>query len=801
MQNNTKIYKVKGMHCASCASIIERAVKKIEGVEEVSVNPGTEDAKISFDESKTSTDEFNKKLEPLGYSLSVQESHNTQDMSASSMGMSEDEYREHLGLNQTKKEKLAELKNMKSMLMIAIPIAILSLFIMAWDIFAKFEVVAEMSYVTSEFFHHLLPILATYVLFVVGKPYLLGFYRFLRTGYANMDTLIGLGTSVAFLYSFAVTAFEESLKSFIGVSATYYDVTIIVIVFIAFGKYLETRSKLKTGDAIEKLLNLQAKTALVVRAGKDPEGKNTSYGAGIEIPISEVVHGDVVIIKPGMKIPVDGEITEGQSFIDESMVTGEPMPVQKKVGDSVVAGTINTTGSFNFKATKVGGETLLAQIIKMVEEAQSSKAPIQALADKISAVFVPVVLVIAFVSLGLWLLIGSSTLGFSQALSYGLVSFVGVLVIACPCALGLATPTAIIVGVGKGAREGILVKDAATLEKLHKVDTVIVDKTGTITKGKPTLVDIVILAKDVGHQGSPVSDIEEQEFIGILASLEKKSEHPIAHAIVSYSEEKNIKISAVSNFEIIQGKGIKGMIGDLGAKLPNEYFAGNSKLISELGIDFDASQLEQYTAEGKTPVILATKNNMLGFVMVSDEVKVESKQAVADLHKLGIKVIMITGDDERAGKYIASLVGIDEVLAHALPADKLQKIKALQNEGKIVAMAGDGVNDAPALAQADVGIAMGTGTDVAIESAGITLLHGDISKLVKAIKLSKITMRGIKQNLFWAFVYNIVGIPLAAGLFYPIFGWLLSPIFAGFAMAMSSVSVVGNSLRIKGKKL
>jgi len=795
---NFKIYKVKGMHCASCASIIERAVRKIDGVGDVSVNPGTEDAKITFNESKTSTDEFNKKLEPLGYSLSSKDEkvssptnhmdHGMKNMSASitasDMGMSESEHAEHLGLNQTKKEKLAELSKMKSMLMIAIPIAIFSLFIMVWDIFAELKWVGEMSYVTSEFFHHLLPILATYILFVVGKPYLLGFYRFIRTGYANMDTLIGIGTSVAFLYSFIITAFEESLASFINVSQTYYDVTIIVIVFIAFGKYLETKSKLKTGDAIEKLLNLQAKTALIVRDGKE-----------IEISINDVVHGDVVVIKPGMKIPVDGEIVEGQSFVDESMVTGEPMPVQKKVGDSVVAGTINTTGTFIFKATKVGAETLLAQIIKMVEEAQNSKAPIQALADKISAVFVPVVLVIAFVSLGLWLLIGSSSLGFSEALSYGLISFVGVLVIACPCALGLATPTAIIVGVGKGAHEGILVKDAATLEKLHKVDTVIVDKTGTITKGKPTLVDIVISAKEVGHQGNPMSDIGEPEFLSIIASLEKKSEHPIAHAIVSYNEEKKIQIKEISNFEILQGKGLKGIVNN------TEYFVGNTKLVKDLGINFDVTQLEQYTMEGKTPVILATKNNVLGFVMVSDEVKMESKQAVADLHKLGIKVIMITGDDERAGKYIAGLVGIDEVLAHALPADKLEKIKALQREGKIVAMAGDGVNDAPALAQADVGIAMGTGTDVAIESAGITLLHGDISKLVKAIKLSKMTMRGIKQNLFFAFIYNIIGIPLAAGLFYPIFGWLLSPVFAGFAMAMSSVSVVGNSLRIKGKKL
>ena len=536
---------------------------------------------------------------------------------------------------------------------------------------------------------------------------------------------------------------------------------------------LEARSKIKTGDAIEKLLNLQAKTALVIRDGKE-----------VEISVNDVKHGDLIIVKPGAKIPVDGVITEGSSFIDESMVTGEPMPTQKKIGDSVVSGTINTSGSFTFRATIVGSETLLAQIIKMVEDAQGSKAPIQALADKISAVFVPIVLVIAFLTLGAWLIFGSQYLGFSQALSFGLVSFVGILVIACPCALGLATPTAIIVGVGKGAKEGILIKDAATLEKLHKVNTVVVDKTGTITKGKPTLVDIQNL-----------SDLRDGELVSILASLEKKSEHPIAHAIVSYAQEKNISISDISNFEGIQGKGLKGTIGG------TEYFVGNAKLVSDLKVSFDAAKLNEFTSQGKTPVILATKEKVLGFVMVADEIKAESVEAVKNLHALGIKVVMLTGDDEKAAKYIASLVGIDDVVAHVLPQDKLEKIKELQSQGRVVAMAGDGVNDAPALAQADVGIAMGTGTDVAIESAGITLLGGDISKLVKAIKLSKITMRGIKQNLFWAFIYNIVGIPLAAGALYPVFGWLLNPVFAGFAMAMSSVSVVSNSLRIKAKKL
>lgn len=769
----TQTYRVKGMHCASCASIIERTVKKIEGVEDIAVNNGTENAKISFDSNKTNPDSFNKKLEPLGYSLVVPQVHDMKNMSAGEMGMSENEHAEHLGLNQSKAEKLAELADIKTKVMSAIPLAIFSIFVMGWDILAQFHLVSVMSYTVSEFFHHLLPIFATYTLFVVGKPYLMGFYRFLRYGKANMDTLIGIGTSVAFVFSFIVTAFEQSLAPFIDVTHTYYDVTIVVITFIALGKYLEAKSKIKTGDAIEKLLNLQAKTALVIRNGKE-----------IEIPIDQVVHGDLIIVKPAGKIPVDGVITDGVSFIDEAMVTGEPMPVEKNIGDNVVAGTINTTGSFTFKATKVGSETFLAHIIKMVEEAQGSRAPIQALADKISSVFVPIVLVLAFVTLAIWFIFGTSILGFSHALSLGLVSFVGILVIACPCALGLATPTAIIVGVGKGAKEGILIKDAATLEKLHKVDVIVVDKTGTITKGKPELVSV-----------RNYSQKSEQEIVSILTTLENKSEHPIAHAITEYAKQNKIKITDVQGFEIIKGKGLKGIIDGV------EYFAGNTKLVADLNLKFDKEVLEKETSEGKTPVILANKDVVLGIVMVADAIKPEAIEAVKNLHKIGIKMVMLTGDNKNTAEYIAKLVGIDEVIAEVMPEDKLNKIKELQAQGKIVAMAGDGVNDAPALAQADVGIAMATGTDVAIESAGITLLHGDISKIVKAVRLSKMTMRGIKQNLFWAFIYNIVGIPLAGGLFYPIFGWTLSPVFAGLAMAGSSVSVVTNSLRIKSKKL
>ncbi len=777
-----KIYKVKGMHCASCASIIERAIKKIDGVDEIAVNNGTENAKISFDENKTNPDDFNKKLEPLGYSLLIPKAtdhsaHNASlgkgSMTASQMGMSENEHAEHLGLNQSKQEKLKEISDIKKAVFKAIPLAIISILIMTWEILGKYNLVPPMSETLYEFFHHLLPIFATYIFITIGKPYLLGVYRFFRYGKANMDTLIGLGTSVAFIYSFIVTAFEEALAPYLNVQYNFYDITIVVITFIALGKYLEAKSKLKTGDAIEKLLGLQAKTALVIRDGKE-----------IEISIDLVLVGDILIVKPGQKIPVDGVVVAGTSYVDESMITGEPIPVEKNIDAQVVAGTINTTGTFNFKATKVGSETLLAHIIKMVEEAQGSKAPIQALADKISAIFVPIVLVIAFLAFGLWMYFGVPTLGVSLALSYALTSFVGVLVIACPCALGLATPTAIIVGVGKGAKEGILVKDATALETLHKANIIVVDKTGTITKGKPELSKIENLSK-----------LKDDEILAILATLESKSEHPIAGAIVNYAKEKNIATLDISNFEIIKGKGLKGVINGV------EYFAGNTKIITDLNISFDIKNLEIETVQGKTPVMLLSKSEILAIVYVADQIKPEAIEMVKELHKLNKKVIMLTGDNKNTGEYIAKLVGIDEVIAEVMPEDKLNVIKDLQSKGNIVVMAGDGVNDAPALAQANVGIAMGTGTDVAIESAGITLLGGDISKIVKAVRLSKITMNGIKQNLFWAFIYNVVGIPLAAGLFYPIFGWLLSPVFAGFAMAMSSVSVVGNSLRIKSKKL
>ncbi|MCA9391126.1 MAG: cadmium-translocating P-type ATPase [Candidatus Magasanikbacteria bacterium] len=763
--NHKETVAIKGMHCASCAITIEKTLNKTDGVDAAQVNYGTETAAIQFDPSKTTLEKLSSTIEPLGYTFSMP--------TAESMNMSTDEHAAHLGLKQSKEDKLKEISSMKKMVYSILPLAVISIIEMTWSILAQFNALPAPNTFIQMAFHQLMPLMATYALFVVGKPYLLGIYRFVRYGNANMDTLIGIGTSVAYVYSLVLVLFSEALKPYLDVQHLYFDATIVVIAFITLGKYLEARAKIKTGDAIEKLLNLQAKTALVIRDGKEQE-----------VAINEVVIGDHIIVKPGSNIPVDGILTEGESYVDESMITGESMPIQKTTGDTAISGTVNTTGTFTFKATKIGSETLLAKIITMVQEAQGSRAPIQALADKISSVFVPIVLVLSVITLAAWLIIGTGPLGFSQALTFGLTSFVGILVIACPCALGLATPTAIIVGVGKGAKEGILIKDAATLEKLHKADTIIVDKTGTITKGKPEVVTVY------NQTTKP-----EAELISILATLEQKSEHPIAYAITSYAKTHNAPITKVTDFEIIKGKGLKGSIDNV------EYFAGNTKLMVDLGHTLDFAIIEKETTDGKTPVFLATNNAFLGSVYVADAIKPEATQAIKDLHKLGMTVIMVTGDMKNTAQAIAREVGIDEVIAEALPEEKLTKVKSLQRQGRVVVMAGDGVNDAPALAQADIGIAMGTGTDVAIETAGITLLHGDISKIVKAIRLSKITMTGIKQNLFWAFIYNIIGIPLASGLFYPLFGWLLSPVFAGLAMALSSVSVVGNSLRLKTKKL
>ncbi len=751
---STHTYNVHGMHCASCAQIITRKIAALPHVRDASVNYGNEKARIDFDESMTGVDEFNEEIAKLGYAL--------EDTSPRTQNTPESHHAN------TKEDTLVRLEGKT---LFILPITLATFLLMLWEILARIVAPIPNLPIPMQWFNTITMILATIALFWVGRPYLEGVVRFARFRVANMDTLVGIGTLVAYTYSTLITLFPEIVSLLRIPAYTYFDVTIVVIGFITLGKYLEARSKKRTSEAVEKLLGLQAKSAHVLRDGND-----------VEIPIENVVPGDIVIIKPGAKIPVDGIVLEGISYVNESMITGEPIPAEKKSGDTVITGTMNTNGTFTFTATKVGSETMLAEIIRMVDNAQGSKAPIEALADKVSRVFVPAVLLFAVITLFAWLSIGTYYLGLTEAMALGILSFVSILVIACPCALGLATPTAIIVGVGKGAKNGILVKDAATLEHLHRVDTVIVDKTGTLTIGKPVVTDIE-------------STIPETEFMSILSTLERASEHPIAHAIVTHATKKGIATKDLSNFELTQGRGIKGDVDK------STYIAGNVAFMEENGLTIRMDNIARYTQEGKTPVILAHDGKMIGFVMVADELKEGSARAVTDLQQMGIRVIMATGDDERTARFIANKAGITEVVAHVLPKDKLELITKLQDEGRIVAMAGDGVNDAPALAQANVGIAMGSGTDVAIESAGITLLHGDITKLVKAIRLAKITMRGIKQNLFWAFAYNIIGIPLAAGALYPLFGLLLNPVFAGLAMAFSSVSVVTNSLRIKTKQL
>ncbi len=719
-----KTVKIKGMHCASCASIITKKISKLQGVDSINVNFATENATLAFDEKAVSMQEMNNQIEKLGYTF-VDKNEQTILHDHSS----------HNGINESKDQKLKELMVMRSKTEFVLPISLLVFMLMMWDIAAKFNSAIPNLPMPMSVFNIISMILASVVLFWIGQPFLQGVVKFIKFRVANMDTLIGIGTLVAYLYSIVITLFPVSREVLNLPETTYFDVTIVVIGFVVLGKYLETRSKLRTGEAIEKLLGLQAKTALLWRNGVE-----------VEVALNEVQIDDIIIVKPGSKIPVDGVIIEGNSSIDESMITGEPIPVDKNIGDFVVGATMNKQGNFKFKATKVGSDTVLAQIIKMVLDAQGSKAPIQALADKISSIFVPIVLGIAGVSLLLWLTIGTSAFGFSTALSFGLLSFVGVLVIACPCALGLATPTAIIVGVGRGAQQGILIRNAQALEKLSQVNTIVLDKTGTITKGKPEVTDIVSL--DTAWT--------EADILRLSASIEKLSEHPLANAVVRKANEQKIVLETVTNFQALEGAGVEGIID-------GKYITIHKPLNNSFGLDKINSLQEQ----GKTVVILEVDKKPIGLIALSDTLKEESKETVAKLQARNLKVVMITGDNYLAANYIAKQVGIETVIAEVMPQEKAGKIKELQETGAVVAMVGDGINDAPALVQADVGIAMGTGTDVAIESAGITLLGGDISKISQAIQLSKMTMRGIRQNLFWAFIFNVIGIPLAAGLFYP----------------------------------
>ncbi|MFZ3010736.1 MAG: heavy metal translocating P-type ATPase [Microgenomates group bacterium] len=757
MTQSKKNLSITGMHCASCASIIQKKIQKMEGVDTIAVNFGTEQASIAFNPDKVTIDAMNQEIAKLGYSL-IEEKTSSQTQPEDS----------------AKKQKEQELNKMKTHIQIMIPMVLISIAVMTWEIGADpLRLWAEMPDILMGFFHHLLPLFATYALFIVGLPYLKGIVRFAKHRVANMDTLVGIGTSVAFLYSFIVSAFEGPLAQIVNTKQNYYDVVIVVIGFITLGKFLEARSKLKTGEAIEKLMHLQAKNALVLRNGNE-----------VMIPIEQVVVHDILLVKPGQKIPLDGRIIEGSSSIDESMITGESIPVDKKVNDMVIGATMNKQGFLKISVTKTGKDTMLAQIIELVANAQGSKAPIERIADQVSSVFVPIVLVIAVTTLLVWLIIGGQFMPFSEVLRIGILSFVGILVIACPCAMGLATPTAIIVGVGKAAQNGILIKNAESLEKAHTINYMVLDKTGTITKGMPEVTDVIT------EKG-----IDDNKALGILASLEKKSEHPLAQAIIEYAKLKDVAFQEVVDFGILEGKGLQGKIKG------SHFYAGNTRLAKDLEVTLDDTVIHQLSSEGKTPVILMSDKKVLAYIGIADTIKDQIQNTVTQLHKQGIKVAMLTGDHKNTASFIAKQAGIDTVIAEVLPADKASKVKELQDAGYNVAMVGDGINDAPALAMSDVGIAMGTGTDVAIESAGVTLLGGNIEKLPKVITLARHTMRTIKQNLFWAFIYNIIGIPVAAGALYPFFGILLNPAIAGAAMGLSSVSVVLNSLRLKSMKI
>ncbi len=765
---------IQGMHCASCAANIQRILKKQPGVDSCEVNYGTEKATLQYDETKTNPETLSKKIEPLGYSLINPHTTHAAHTIPDGTVMTGMDHSEHLGLNQSKEQKRKELAEYRQKVLVALPIALAVFAIMLWEIVGVKIFSLPEFFIPMSTYNTILLVVATPILFWIGSIFLKGMFTFFRHGVANMDTLVGIGTFTAYAYSAMVILFPGLTNALRLPDTVFFDVTLVVIGFVYFGKFLEIRSKIKTGEALEKLMQLQAKTALVIKNGKETE-----------TPIEQVQVGDLIVVKPGGKLPLDGVITEGTSSIDESMITGEYMPVSKTVGDNVVGGTLNKQGHFIFKATKVGDQTLLSRIVKMVEEAQGSKAPIQNLADKISAIFVPIVLVIAFTSLAAWLIIGSQFIGGQDAFSYGLLSFVSVLIIACPCALGLATPTAIIVGVGKGATHGILVKNAESLEKLRSVNVLVVDKTGTLTLGKPEVSDIVVTSQN----------LKEGELLSLAATLEHKSEHPIAHAISEKARQLDLPLDEAKEFNQVDGRGVQAIVKD------SHVFAGSPAWAIEKGLQVPSKQLDELTGQGKTPVVVFSEKELFGILAIADTLKPESAPTVSALGKLGVEVVMLTGDNQKTANYIAGQVGIKTVRAQMLPHNKAEVVKEFQAQGKIVAMAGDGINDAPALAQADVGIAMDNGTDIAIETADITLLKGDISKALSAIRLARMTVRTIKQNLFWAFVYNLVGIPLAAGALYPLFGWLLNPAFAGAAMALSSVSVVINSLLLKNKKI
>jgi P-type Cu+ transporter len=745
-------FNVTGMTCSACSTRIEKNINKTEGIKEANVNLLSNSMMIEYDDSIISENDIIKVVQDTGYDAHIVGNKMSSDKSQN-----------------VKSNSDIEFKEMKQRLVVsfifAIPLLYLAMgHMLNMPLPSIFHGTKNaLTFAFTQF------LLCLPVMIINKKYYIVGF-KTLFKGSPNMDSLIAIGTSAAFLYGvyaiykigYGLGHMDMDLVMKYSMDL-YFESAAIVLALITLGKFLEARAKGRTSDAIKKLIDLSPKTALVERKGIEEE-----------IPVENVIKGDIIVVKPGQSVPVDGVIVFGTTSIDESMLTGESIPVEKEVGDKVIGASINKSGYFKFEAQNVGDDTTLSQIIRLVEEASSSKAPISKLADKISGIFVPVVIIIAVVSTIVWLILGAT---FEFALSIG----IAVLVISCPCALGLATPTAIMVGTGKGAENGILIKSAESLEIAHKIQTVVMDKTGTITEGKPRVTDIL------------TNGISETEILKIAASAEKGSEHPLADAIVEEAKNRKLDLYNVENFKAIPGQGLEAVINN------KKYYLGNIKLVNEKNINInDFEEKSVKIAEmGKTPLYFADENDVLGIIAVADVVKSTSQKAIREFEAMGIEVVMLTGDNKKTAEAIRKQLGISRAIAEVLPQDKEREIRKIQEQGRKVAMIGDGVNDAPALARADVGIAIGAGTDVAIESADIVLIRSDLLDAVTAVQLSKATIRNIKENLFWAFIYNAVGIPLAAGVFYFILGWKLNPMFAGGAMSLSSVSVVSNALRLK----
>lgn len=724
-------FPVTGMSCASCAISVESMATSVDGVKSASVNYANQQLHVEYDLDKTTPKIINDAILAIGYGLIIDEDN----------ALEKQEFQQYKDYKQLK-------NNLIAAFILSIPVSVIGMFFM------------DMSYANP-----IMLVLTTPVLFFFGRRFFINAWNQAKYKKVNMDTLVALSTGIAFLFS-VFNTFNPDFWLSKGLEPhVYYETAAIIIVFIMLGKLLEERAKFGTSKAIKALIGLQPKTLRVLRNETE-----------LEIPLNEVIINDIVLVKSGEKIPVDGELINGNSYVDESMLSGEPVAVSKKEGDKVYAGTINQKGSFSIRAEKIGESTMLSQIVKMVRDAQGSKAPIQKLVDKVAGIFVPVVIGIAVLSFIAW-----NVFGGENAFTHGLLAMVTVLVIACPCALGLATPTAIMVAVGKGAEIGALIKDASSLEIAKNINAVILDKTGTITEGKPQVAHAVWFKS-------------EESLKQILLSLEERSEHPLAAAIVSYLKEQNISALKPDNYESITGKGVKAVFDN------KEYFAGNTKLMISLGLATDSIDIKDWKNRG-TVIYFSNNTEILAVMAIEDKIKETSKEGIYNLQAAGIEVYMLTGDAEETAKAVAKEVGITHYYAEQMPADKADFIKKLQSENKIVAMVGDGINDAHALAQADVSIAMGKGSDIAIETAGITLVSSDLRKVSRAVALSGKAINTINQNLFWAFIYNIIGIPIAAGLLYPINGFLLNPMIAGAAMALSSVSVVLNSLRLKISKI